>query len=70
MIPHEIRRKIWHFWHANSMASTLTSKPAKLRVPNRKKIQNGPDFVDTVSIVQHRNRNFFLSQWFIINFII
>ena len=34
---------------------------------NRKKIQNGLDFVDTVSIVQQRNRNFFLSQWFIIN---
>ena len=67
VIPHETQRKIWHFWHTNSMASTLTSKPAKLRVSNRKKIQNGLDFVDTVSIVQQRNRNFFLSKWFIIN---
>ena len=41
MIPHEIRRKIWHFWHTSSMASTLTSKPAKLRVSNRKKTENG-----------------------------
>ena len=47
--------------------STLTSKPAKLRVSNREKIQNGLEFIDTISIVQQRNRNFLLSQWFIIN---
>ena len=67
MIPHQIRRKIWHFWHTNSMAFTLTSKPAKLRVSNRNKIQNRLEFVDSVSIVQQRNRKFFLSQLFIIN---
>ena len=54
-------------WHTNSMASALTSKPVKLGVSNRKKIQNGLEFVDTDSIVQQRNRNFFLSQWFMIN---
>ena len=39
MIPHEIRRKIQHFWHTNSMASTLTSKPAKLRLPIEKRFK-------------------------------
>ena len=45
MISHEIRSKICQFLHKNSMASTLTSKPVKLKVSNRKKIENGLEFV-------------------------
>ena len=66
-IPREIWRRMWQFWHTNSMVSTLISKLAKWRVSNRKKMQNGLDFVSTVSVIQQRNRNVFLSQWFIIN---
>ena len=47
MILHEIRRKIWHFWHTNSIV--LISKPAKLILFNGKNIENGLDFVDTAS---------------------
>ena len=66
-IPREIWRRMWQFWHTNSMVSTLISKLAKWRVSNREKMQNGLDFVSTVSVIQQRNRNVFLSQWFIIN---
>ena len=63
----EIRECVWKYWHSNSTASTLTSKPAKLRVSEKKKIQNRLNFVDTTSIIQQRNRSFYLSNWFIIN---
>ena len=45
------RKLIWEFWHSHSTFSTITSRPAKLRVTDKKHIQSGLDFLDTVNII-------------------
>lgn len=62
-LPYEIRKYVWDYWHNKSTASTLTSRPAKLRVSNRNKIQNGLEFVSTVTIISQRKRPFYQSCW-------
>ena len=49
------------------MASTITSRSAKMYVKNAPKIQSGYDYVDTVRIIQQRNKNLYESQWFVTN---
>ena len=61
------RQAAWKFWHEVSMASTITSRPAKMYVKNAPKIQSELDYVDTVRIIQQRNRNLYESQWFVTN---
>ena len=65
MIPLPIRHIVWDFWHKNSSPSTITSRPAKLKVTDRHHIQSDLDFVDTVIQIKQRNRNFYLNHWFI-----
>lgn len=67
LTSHETRNAAWKFWHKNSIPSTNTSRPAKLRVSDVKKIQAGLDFNDTVRVIKQRNRNFFESCWYITN---
>ena len=56
------------FWDNNSSQSTLTFRPAKLKVSDKNKIQIHLDFVDSVKIVQNKRKfNFYESQWVILN---
>ena len=61
------RLKVWEYWHCNSYASTLTSRPAQLRLSDKAKIQAGLEFVDTITIIMKRNKPFYQSHWFITN---
>lgn len=61
----EERRNVWEFWHKNSVQSTITSRPAKLKVCDKSKIQTDLEFVDTVTVIQQRNRPFYLNHWYI-----
>ena len=65
--PISVRKTVWQFWHDNSTPSTITSRPAKIKVMDKRKIQAGLNYVDTVNIIQQRNRNIYLSHWYIIN---
>lgn len=69
LTPLEVRRVVWNFWHSseNTSESTLTSRPAKIRVENKPHIQVGLTFADTVEIITQRNHNFYQGQWKIIN---
>ena len=67
LTPFHFRKAAWDFWHAKSTASTLTSRPAKLRTTDKPKIQAGLDFVSTVNIICQRNKSFYENNWMIIN---
>ena len=60
-IPLELRKRVWKFWHDSSQQSTLTTKNPTLRVSDKPKIQEGLDFVDSVTIIKKRNRFFYES---------
>ena len=63
----ETRKNVWDFWHASNTPSTITSRPAKLKVSDKPKIQSQLSFVDTVNIIKQRNRNFYEGIWYITN---
>ena len=42
---------------------TITSQPAKLRVPDKRYIQADLVFLDTVTIISQRNKDFCESNW-------
>ena len=62
-IPVETRKNAWDFWHGKATESTLTSRPAKLRVIDKNKIQCGLEFLSSVNIITQRNREFYESCW-------
>ena len=66
LTPYSTRLAVWKFWHENSFPSTLTSRPAKLKVDHKRKIQSGLDFVDTVQITTQRKKAFYQSNWYIL----
>ena len=41
LLPINARKSVWDFWYAMSSASTLSSRPAKLKFADRPKIQLG-----------------------------
>jgi hypothetical protein len=43
----------------------MTSRPAKLRVTERSILQNGLDFIDSVTTIKQRGKDFFCNNWFI-----
>jgi len=63
----QTRQNVWELWHCNSLQSTLTSRPAKLKVSDKPKIQLDLQFADTVTIMQQRNRPFYQNHWLITN---
>ena len=65
LTPLEVREAVWDFWHRESTASTLTSRPAKLKVTDKPKIQSNLRFIDTVNIIKQRNQNFYENIWFV-----
>ena len=58
MTAYSTRKLIWEYYHENATPSTLTSRPAKLKVSERSKIQVGLDFVDTTTIVLKQKNSF------------
>ena len=65
LTPIETRRAVWDFWHNNSTTSTITSRPAKLKLSDKPKIQNGLSFMDSVTLIEQRHRTFCQSIWMI-----
>ena len=59
-----IRSDCWSFWHRESTPSTLTTQKAKLRVSAKPRLHTGLSFVDTYSVIQQRNRNFYENLWY------
>ena len=62
----ETRAKVWDFWHDSQIvsASTLTSRPAKMKVGDRPKIQSGLPFDKVpITIVQVRKRPYYEAPW-------
>ncbi len=58
----ETRENVWRFWEAKSGKSTVTARPAKLRVTDKPKCQKDLEYASTVaSIVTFRNRQFYQS---------
>ena len=67
MISLETRHKVWDFWHSKSIQSTLTSRPAKLKVSDKPKIQLQLEFVDTMTILKNkRGVTFYQNTWMIL----
>ena len=66
MTSFEIRKKVWTFLHNRATPSTITSRPSKLRVDDKPKIQTNLDFVDTCSVITQRNCFFYESNWFVV----
>ncbi|XP_066925552.1 uncharacterized protein [Clytia hemisphaerica] len=64
MIKFETREAAWNFWHRNSTASTLTSRPARLRVADKPRVQESLKFVQTTRQVSVRNKPYFESIHF------
>lgn len=66
LTPLHVRQVVWNFWHNESSASTITSRPAKIKVNDKPKIQSSLQFVDTVKIIKsQRNVNYYENIWFI-----
>ena len=54
LTPMNVRIKVWEFWHVMSDASTNTSWPAKLKVGDKPKIQQGLEFILSVSVMENK----------------
>ena len=67
LTPLVTRQAIWDYWHKKSTPSTITSRPAKLKLTDKPCIQTSLDFVDTVRIIQQRNVSFYENIWSITN---
>jgi hypothetical protein len=59
--------KVWQHWHKYSTPSTDTSRPAKLKVQDKPRIQSEVNFTDTVTMETTRNKKtaFYQSCWHI-----
>ena len=62
---HATRQAVWDFWHCKQfiIESTLTSRPAKLKITNKPKIQNGLEYKVPVSTIVQRSCEFFEAPW-------
>ena len=61
----EIIKAACKFWQSaeNTSESTITARPAKMRVKNKPQTQVGLGFSDVVNINIQRNREFYQDQW-------
>ena len=57
----ETRQNVWEFWHRNSVESTITSQLHKIPVNQKPRIQEGLQFVDTITRTKQRNRDYYQS---------
>ena len=56
-------KAFWDFWHSERTLSTLTSRATKWRIPKKRELQSGLDFVDTETTEKQRNKGFYISNW-------
>ena len=61
--PFDTRKLGGKHWHNMSSHSTLTSRPAKLKVTNKPKLHQNFDYDDTVNIVRQRNIFYYECNW-------
>ena len=57
------RQFVWDFWHASSIESSDTQRPAKLRKTSWAKLQATLQFPSSVQIISQRNKEFYQSMW-------
>ncbi|XP_066932940.1 uncharacterized protein [Clytia hemisphaerica] len=67
LLPFEVRKAVWDFWHEKGTASTLTSRPAKLRAKDKPKVQANLEFIPTTTMIVQRKVDFYQSNWSILN---
>lgn len=66
MIDFDVRNSVWLFYHNHSTPSTITSRPAKLKLNDKPKIQTGLSFTDSTNIATNKRGNkFYESLWMI-----
>ena len=63
MTSMETRQRVWEFWHNNSTQSTLTSRPAKLPVRDKPKIQTSLTFKDCTVEKSKRGISSLVTTW-------
>ena len=64
MTSMEEKLNMWTFWHENTEASTLTSRPAKLRTDKLPKIQKDLKFHDGVKLETNKCKiKLYVSTW-------
>ena len=63
----EKRMSVWKFYHDYSTPSTNTSRPARLRVDEKKLLHQDLQFVDTCCQVTIRCRDYYENHWFVLN---
>ena len=59
------KEAIWNFWHSVQCTSdsSLTFRPAKLRISHRPAIQGSLPFHHAHKVIKQRGKSFFESQW-------
>jgi len=67
MTPFATRKVMWNFFHEEATPSTITSRPAKLKVSERSKIQTGLDFAGTTTIINQRGKQFYENNWMMLH---
>ena len=67
LTPLDTRKQVWNYWHNKSTHSTLTSRPAKLKITDRCKIQSDLELVDTTNIIVQRGKQYYESNWKMVN---
>ena len=68
MTPLVTREKVWSFWHNKCTPSTLTTRPAKLKVGKIPKVQKDLKFQETVTVFTNkRNQEYFQNLWSILD---
>ena len=64
----ETRQLVWDFWHSSSSAPTNTTRPARLKVFAKPKIQTNLSFNSSTSLFRNkRNSEMYQSVWYIIS---
>ena len=63
LTPFIVRKTVWDFWHDNSHETTNTHQVAKIRINQKPHIQNGLDYISSVTVVKMRNRDFLQALW-------
>ena len=64
----EIRKRVWNFWNDQSSPSTNTSRPAKLRLDSKPKIQLDLNFHNGVIVTENKRKaKMYQSCWLLTN---
>ena len=67
LTPLDTRKQVWNYWHNKSTHSSLTSRPAELKIIDRRKIQSDLQLVDTTNIIVQRGKHYYEINWRMVN---